>query len=457
MKTEKRVGAVDYIAYACSTLVYILPQYLLSSFLSAYYTDVALISAGVIGSVILFMRVTDGISDLIMGRLIDKTNTKLGKARPWILSGTIGVALTLFSIFHAPASMQTGSKIAYLAVTYFLLMVVFATMEGVANSTMMVYMTNNTQERNKFGASNMAGTYLGGIVAMTLTSILLSTWGYTQSGYDKTTLLYAAIVLVFGIFATIRLKERNTGTSVKEQNIKTPMKEILKSMYKNKYYLHVVTAGLLINLINGIITGLGIYYCRDIFGNAGLYTYVTLAVILPTLAGLPLAVMVAKKAGHHKTLFYGRVGYMACLAAGAIGMLTTNMPLYLAGQIGAGLFASTFAACFQARVANICDYGEYKFKTNATGMMMSATSFCNKVGLGLGSAVTGIILEVARYDGSAASAGIAQSAYTVAIERYSVAFIPLVLNIIVAICLFRSNVDPQMTDVTKELEARNKA
>lgn len=459
MEETRKIGAIDYIAYACSTLICIVPSYLLSSFLSAYYTDVALISAGAVGSVILLMRVTDGISDLCMGRIIDRTNSRWGKARPWILVGTVGIALTMFSIFHAPASMSASAKTVYLAVTYFLLMVVFATMEGVANSTLMVYLTNDTLKRNKLGASNMAGTYVGGIVATTVTSVLLGLWGYTQSGYDKMTLVYSGIILIFGLFAVIRLRERHTyivtdGIAKPKGGEKTPLKEILSSMIRNKYYVHAVIAGLVINLINGITTGLGIYFCRDVFGNAGLYTFVTIAVLFPTLFGLPAAVVIAKKLGHHKTLVYGRIGYMICMVVTAVGLCMTNIPVYFAGTIGGGLCGATFAACFQARVANICDYGEWKFKTNATGVMMSATSFCNKVGLGLGSAVTGLILEIARYDGAAAAAGLTQSAYTVAVERYAVAFLPVILNVIVTISLYCCNVDPEMDYVRKALAER---
>lgn len=460
METRK-IGVLDYIAYACSTLICIVPSYLLSSFLSAYYTDVALIPAGAVGSVILFMRVTDGISDLCMGRVIDRTNSRWGKARPWILIGTVGIALTMFFIFHAPASFGVSAKTAYLAVTYFLLMVVFATMEGVANSTLMVYLTNDTQKRNKLGASNMAGTYVGGIVATTVTSVLLGMWGYTQAGHDKTTLAYSAVMLLFGVFAVFRLKEQRTYTvrssaAGKKAEAKTSWKEILSSMLRNKYYVHAVIAGLVINLINGITTGLGVYFCRDVFGNAGLYTFVSIAVLFPTLFGLPAAVVIAKKLGHHKTLVYGRIGYMICIVVTAAGLCMTNVPIYFAGTIGGGLCGATFAACFQARVANICDYGEWKFRTNAAGVMMSATSFCNKVGLGIGSAVTGLILEIARYDGAAAAAGIAQSAYTVAVERYAVAFLPVILNVIVTISLYCCNVDPEMDVVRKELAERRK-
>ena len=95
---KRKISAWDYIAYACSAIVYILPQYLLSSYLSAYYTDVALVSAGAVGSIVLAMRVTDGISDILMGRVIDRTHSRWGKARPWILVGTLGLAVTLLSL-----------------------------------------------------------------------------------------------------------------------------------------------------------------------------------------------------------------------------------------------------------------------------------------------------------------------------------------------------------------------
>lgn len=199
MAKEKKTGALDYIAYACSALVYILPQYLLSSFLSAYYTDVALISAGAVGTVVLVMRFTDGISDLCMGRIIDKTNTRWGKARPWMFVGTIGLTVTLVTIFHVPGQMENGAKIVWLAVTYFLIMTIFGTIQGVSSNTLMVYLTTDSQKRSKFGASNMAGVYIGGLVATTVTAVLLGKLGYTQAGYDKTMFLYAGIVLVLGL------------------------------------------------------------------------------------------------------------------------------------------------------------------------------------------------------------------------------------------------------------------
>lgn len=445
---KKEISAFDYLAYACSAIVYILPQYLLSSYLSAYYTDVALVSAGAVGSVVLIMRVTDGISDILMGRVIDRTHSRWGKARPWILVGTLGLAVTLLSIFHVPVSFGSAAKVAYLAVTYFLIMTVFGTVEGVASNTIMIYLTDDSLKRNKFGASNMAGVYIGGVVATAVTSLLLSAWGYKQSAYDKTMWLYAALIVAFGVFSFLRLRER---VHPEKANDGAPLGAVVKSMFQNKYYIHAVLAGLLINLINGITTGMGVYFCRDIFGNAALYTYVTVALLFPTLLGLPFAVSLAKKLGHHRTLVCGRVGYMIGLVIQAAGLFLTNLPVFFTGIILCGLCGATFAACFTARLANICDYAEWRFRLNASGTLMSATSFCNKIGLGLGAAVTGLLLELAHYDGARAAAGLAQAAYTVSFERYAVALLPLVLNVVVTVCLYCCNVDPEMETVKREL------
>ena len=446
-KTNKSIGIFDYLAFACVAMAGILPQYLLSSFASAYYTDVALVSAGAVGTITLVMRFTDGVSDLIMGRIIDKTRSKWGKCRPWIALGTLGLALTSFAIFHAPGGWSEGMKLAWFAVSYFLVMTVFATMQGVSGTTMMLYLTDVPHERTKLGAFNMFGTYVGGIIATTLTTVLLGAWGYKQSGYDKTILLYAALIILAGVFSVTKLREKHGLSPENDKPPKTNVKALISAMVKNRYYLFCVIAGLLINLINGITTGMGIYFCRDIFGNAELYAALTIITLAPTLIGLPFAVMLAKKLGNYCTLAYGRAAYMVFLVVGGIGILTSNSLIYMIGQGLCGLSGATFAACFSATLANTVDYGEYKYRTNASGTLMSATTFSNKVGLGLGSAVTGLILEIAKYDGALANAGLPQSAYTVSAERWGMIIVPFILNLIVTVLLFCCNIDKEMPAV----------
>lgn len=451
MKTAKNrpVTIVDYIAFALAAVAGIIPQYLLSSFASAYYTDVALVSAGAIGTIILVMRITDGISDLIMGRIIDRTNTRWGKCRPWMLIGVIGLVITSVAIFHVPCGLSETGKLIWFAVVYFLMMVVFATMNGVASTTIMIYLTHKPEERTKFGAFSMLGTYVGGIIATTVTTVLLGIWGYTQSGYDKMVLLYCVIILVAGVFSTVRLREKLSNTTDPAQDGKnaTSLKVVLKSMIGNKYYIAAVVAGLLINLCNGINTGMGIYFCRDLFGNTDLYALLTIATLFPTLFGLPFAVVMAKKLGNYKTMAYGRAAGMICVVISCVGIFLADSTIYLIGTALGGLCSSTFAACFTATLANIIDYGEYKYKTNSAGVLMSATSFCNKVGLGLGSAVTGLILTIAKYNGELANAGLSQSAYTVEAERRAMIIVPFVLQLIITICLFMCNIDKEMPAV----------
>lgn len=457
MKTinSKTIRKSDYWIYGGLALSNTLAAYMLSSYLLSYYTDVALVSAGAVGLVVLIMRFTDGISDLLMGQVIDHSNLKMGKAKPWILIGSIGVAAMLIAVFRVPGSLTMGGKIAWLAGTYFLINTVFATMQGVSQYSILVYMTDDPKNRGKLGACNMAGIYIGGLTASALTIVLLSVFGANQSGYNIIVLAYSAIVLVLGVLAALRLREQNRPSQTAEES--ASLKQVLYCVFHNKYYLPMIGACLLINLINGITSGLGVYFSRDLFGSASLYSVVALVLVVPTLIGLPFAVKLVGKLGYHKVLVWGRIAYMLGTLGEAVGLYMGNFIVFIIFVGFCGFTAATFAACVNGRVADICDYNEWKFKIQASGSLMSAKSFCEKVGGGLGAAIAGIVLEIAQYSGELASAGLPQSVYTVSVERAAVALLPIVLNIFGTVLLYKSNVDPEMDAVRRELAERKEA
>lgn len=147
---------------------------------------------------------------------------------------------------------------------------------------------------------------------------------------------------------------------------------------------------------------------------------------------------------------------MACFVLSCVGIAVSNSSLYLLGQGLGGLTSATFAACFTATLANTVDYSRYCFKTKASGTMMSATSFCNKVGLGLGSAITGVILSVAKYDGHLASQGLAQTSYTIEVERWALILIPFVLNLVITVLLYLCNIDEAMDRISETVKGEKR-
>lgn len=261
MRTEK-VKISDGLAFGAGAIPNILASTILGAFLTIYLTDVVGISAALIGMVILLLRITDGISDFIMGYVIDHTKSRWGKARPWLLLGAVGVALLLVLIFHVPANITMTGKIIYFVVTYFLLMTVFVTMSGVSMATMLLLVESDRRKRNILGAAEMAGTMVGGILATTVTSVLLKQFGYTQAGYRNTMLIYAVVILITGTFSFMKLKERSEiqrDVNVEKTKQKMSVKDALIGLGKNKYFFFATGAGMMVNLRNGIISGIGIY------------------------------------------------------------------------------------------------------------------------------------------------------------------------------------------------------
>lgn len=451
MKKEK-VKLGDGLAFGAGAIPAILTSTILGTFLTIYLTDVVGMPAAIIGSVILLLRVTDGVSDFIMGYIIDHTKSKWGKARPWLLVGAAGIAILLVLIFQVPIGMSMTGKIVYFAATYFLLMTVFSTMNGVAMATMLPLVETEQRKRNILGAAEMAGTMVGGILATTVTSVLLKQFGYTQSGYRTTMLVYALIVLLTGGYSFLRLRERadvENKLEKKEKQQKMSVKDALKGLGQNKYFFFATGAGMLVNLRNAIISGIGVYFCRDVLGNIGVFTLMTLAMLLPVILALPVAVAFCNKYGKHKTLCFGS---SCTVLASVIILISVYLPtpssvVLLVGMGIHGIAGSAFSACFQSLLAEICDYGEWKTGLKMEGIIFSSTSIGNKAGAGIGSAILGWLLFFAAYNGQLA----VQSAHTVAVEKAAMAFSPLLCNLLILLCLFLCNLDKLMPTIQKEL------
>lgn len=456
---EEKVKLSEGLAFAAGAVPNILASTILGTFLTIYLTDIVGMSAALIGTVILLLRVTDGISDFIMGYIIDHTRSRWGKARPWLLAGAAGIAVLLVMIFQVPQEISMTGKIVYFVVMYFLLMTVFVTMSGVSMATMLPLVETDRKKRNILGAAEMAGTMVGGILATTVTSVLLKNFGYTQGGYRSTMLVYAAVVLVTGGYSFWKLRERAQSERTQkgqekekaEQTEKMSVKDALKGLGQNPYFFFATGAGMVVNLRNAIISGIGIYFCRDVLGDIGVFTIMTLVMLLPVILALPAAVALCNRYGKHKTLC---IGSSFTVLGSIVVLISVYLPVpssavLLLGMGIHGFAGSAFSACFQSLLAEVCDYGEWKTGFKMEGIIFSSTSIGNKAGAGIGSAILGWLLAFAAYDGQLA----VQSAHTIAVEKAAMAFSPLLCNLFILLCLFLCNLDKIMPDIQKELRA----
>ena len=413
----------------------------MASFMTLYYTDSVKVSAAVVGTIMLIARVFDGLTDIGMGVIIDRTKTKWGKARPWLLWSAPFMAVGLILIFNVPSSFSNSAKIIYIFLTYVFITDFAYTASNLSYNTLLSLVTPNQKDRTSMSTIRFFCTMLSVLIISYCTMNLVN-----KVGWSGMSLIYGAIALVLLIIPFLGTKERYVP--IKKDDKKIPFKTSFKVLIQNKHFI-VVTLIFIINYAAmGTSSGVGIYYARDIMGNAGIFGTLMLAAILPMMFGLPLFPLLAGKFGKWKCML---VGYL--LQIGGLVLIIFNpasVPVVIIGSVIKGLGGIPHTAGLFAMVADVVDYGEWKTNIRIDGLTYSATSFGMKVGTGIGSALVGWILAFGKYDGSAA----VQSASAILSMKVLYIYLPIGLYILGFIALLFSNIDKIYPQVVIGLEER---
>ena len=415
------------------------------SFLTLYYTDSVGIAAAVVGTIMLLTRILDGVSDLVMGTIIDRTHTKWGKARPWVLWSALPMGLGLVLMFSVPSALSQGGKVAYAAATYVIMCVVIYTACNLAYNTMLSLIAPNPKDRVFMSSLRFFCTM--GVVLI----INYNTMNLVKSiGLTGMAIVFGSIGVVLLLITFFFTKERTAPAdeTSKKQEQKLPVGESFRILFKNKYFVLITIVFVINYTALGINNGLRIYYARDVLGSAALMGTLTLCFILPKMIGNLAYPVVTKFMGKWQSMVIGyliEMAGVAFMAFSPINFGTTAVGLVLLGIGGiphnAGLFAY---------VADIVDYGEWKTGVRIDGLTYSATSFGMKVGAGLGSAIVGWGLAWAGYQGKLTS----QTAATVASIQRVYTFVPLILFAVGFVALLFCNVDKLYPQIQKDLAAK---
>ena len=408
---------------------------LLGSFLTLYLTDNVMLSTGFIAGMMFVSRLLDGVSDLVMGILVDRTHTKIGKARPWLLISPLFTVLPVFLIFNVPSGLgDMGTKV-YVVVMYILHTVVFGTMINVSYNTLLIKISRSSYTRtsilnlaNVMGqlASLMAGSY--GI------PILMYFGGY-EKGYRGTSLLFTTISFV-AMFATgVICKEYPDDEPAESVPRPAVKKEGLKIrliyLLKNKYAIPLILIYILYFFMNMMKGSAAVYFSRDILGDASYMTQLTYAKTIPAiLLGIAGAVpFMALKAGKRRTMIFAAV--VQICADLLILTFSHSLGTVMLGNILSGISGGFMGALMGAFMADVADYINRKNHTDISGLVGSISSFGMKLGMGLGSAVLSLALSVGKYSGEIANAGMRQADSALMAEKICYAGIPIGLMAVI--------------------------
>ena len=417
----------------------------IGSYLTLYYTDSVGLAAATIGTMMLLTRLLDGISDLIMGSIIDRTHTRWGKARPWILWTAFPMGIGLVLMFSIPKGLSDGGKLTYAVITYILMAVVVYTACNLAYNTLLSLEAPNPKDRVTMSSIRFF---------VTMSVVLFINYNcnnfIAKFGWTGMAVIFGAIAIILLLITFAGTQERtnlekNTASEAKE---KVSVGESFKLLFKNKYFWLLTVVFVVNYTILGVNNGLRIYYARDVLGNAGLMGTLTLCFILPKLIGNLVYPYINRMLGKWKSMM---VGYCIELAGVLIMAFTeTSFTTAVVGLVCLGIGGIPHNAGLFAMVADVIDYGEWKTGVRLDGMTNSVTSFGMKVGAGIGSAIVGWGLAWAAYDGKLA----AQTVATVSGIKTVFTMIPAILIVVGIVALFFCNLDKIYPQIAKGLEER---
>ncbi|ANY66629.1 hypothetical protein BBD42_09290 [Paenibacillus sp. BIHB 4019] len=418
------------------------------AFMLYFFTDIAHLSAAVAGTILLWARVIDGFVDILVGTLVDRTQTRFGKARPWILWMALPFGLFTIMLFSVPDFSMTG-KIVYYSIAYFAVNIIYSCI-NIPYGTLNSLITQDQQERQVLNIFRMLTALIVSLVVIVGTTGFVKALGNDGGAWQQTFIIYSVIAVFMYFITFFGTKERvkivtNTDT---DTQVTTKMRII--SMLKNENMWIVFALSITMFLTNGM-SGINIYYCKYIFGDETKMSLLMLASYAPILLVLPVSALFVKKLGKRNyTLvgcFISIVGFVIML------MAPENLNIILIGSLIKGIGMGALMATIFPMVFDTIEYGEWKTGIRAEALTYSMSSVASKLGTAGGAAIIAALLSVGGYVAGADT----QSDSAMLAFKASFIYIQFALLILTTVLLFFYKLDKMYPTIMKELEARKNA
>lgn len=430
---------------------------ILAAVLTMFYTDSVGLAAGAVGTMLFLSRLFDGITDLLAGSMIDKTRTKWGKARPWLLWLCVPTGLALALIFWIPANGSNTMKMIYAFITYNLFVSIMYTIVGVAKNSLMPLMTQDGISRGSLAMFSLIFGLGGTILGMSVTFPFLYALGGNLRAWRIMFSIYG-IITTLGLLLSFALTKEHVQSveEVAHGDAKEKMTfiESVKNFVQNKYYIFALVMTVLINMAVQINGGSQTYFYQYVMNDVMLTTSLNLVNLIPTIIGiLFLSGLSLRVFGKKKSVYVGAAGQIIGYALRGIAAMMANIPLLVVGTIISALATGPLSVPVNVLAADAVDYGEYLTNKRIEGMGSAIVSFSSKVSSGLATGMVGWILALTGY-----VANEMQSGATIFGITFMFAWFPAIL-LIIAIISFKVvyHYDEEEADVLKELERRRNA
>ena len=426
----------------------------LSSFVMIYLTNTVGLNSGIVGTLIAVSKLFDGFTDVFFGSMIDKTKSRMGKARPWMFYGFFGCAITLLGVFTIPAGIGKTAQYAWFFIAYTLLNAVFYTANNIAYSALTALVTKNSRERVQMGSFRFMFAFATSLLIQTITVGAVDALGGGAAGWRNIAIIYCIVGVVTNTIAVLSVKElpENEAEMEKEaeeqKENKLSLAQSAKLLFTNKYYVMICVVYILQQLYGAMIN-IGLFFMTYVLHNKNLFGAFSWAINIPLIVALVFTpTIVSKRQGMYKLNKYSymlaTVGRLFVALAGCIG----SVPLMLLFTAVAALGQGPWQGDMNAVIASCSEYTYLKTGKRIDGTMYSCTSLGVKIGGGLGTAIAGWMLDLSGFiNGDMA----VQPESCINMMYFMYLWLPFILDLIITVILSFMNVE----DANRRLQEKD--
>lgn len=450
MEEKKYLKWYNKIGYGAGDIAGNVVYAFLTSFMMVYLTDTIGLASGIVGTLIAISKLFDGFTDIFFGSMIDKTHSKLGKARPWMLYGYIGCAITLVACFAVPTCLGRTAQYAWFFIAYTLLNGVFYTANNIAYSALTSLVTKNSKERVQMGSYRFIFAFSTSLLIQAVTVGFVAKCGGDAAAWRLVAIIYAVIGLVVNTISALSVKElpeeELSDNNATDDEEKYGLVQAFKLLVKNKFYLMICGTYILQQLYSAMI-GAGIFYMTWVLKNKSLFGQFAWAVNIPLIIALVFTpALVGKWNGMYKLNLRGYIlaviGRALVVVAGYMGSILLMMAFTALAALGQGPWQGDMNAV----IASCSEYTYLTQGKHVDGTMYSCTSLGVKIGGGIGTAVVGWLLELSGYVGTHT----VQPQSALNMMQFMYLWLPLIFDVLIMFILAGMNVEETNAKIKKE-------
>ena len=377
---------------------------LFGMYLLYFYTDIFGIPAAIVGTMFLITRIWDSLIDPLAGIIADRTRSRFGKFRPYLLWFAIPFGIMGVLTFTTPDFGVTG-KIVYAYITYALMMMIY-TMINVPYASLLGVISDDPRERTELSSYRMIFAFIGSILVLLLVEPLVDLFSQTNAGADlargwqRAVIVFAIIAIIFFLFCFLWTKERVKPIATQ----KNPLKDDFRDLLRNKPWWILLGAGIAALIFNSIRDGAAVYYFKYYVEDTGQkipiglgdlsLTLTTIYLVLGQAAnilGILLVTPISNRIGK-KWTYLGAMALAGIFSIGFFFLGSRDIGLMMIMQILISICAGSIFPLLWSMYADTADYSELRTGRRATGLIFSSSSMSQKFGWTIGGALTGWLL-----------------------------------------------------------------